>query len=83
MDLNAERLRGEHVNNRYLVRNSTCPACPIACEEVEIKAGPHADLRVKGVEAVSESRLAELDVADGRVVGHSADLTKPGSTIPS
>jgi len=47
----AEAIAGETVNEKYLVKNPTCHACPVACKkEVEIKDGPYAGLHMESVE---------------------------------
>ncbi|MBW2272456.1 MAG: aldehyde ferredoxin oxidoreductase family protein [Deltaproteobacteria bacterium] len=47
----AERISGEYVQEKILVNDPTCHACPVACKkEVEITEGPHAGLRMESVE---------------------------------
>ncbi len=66
----AEEISGEAVKDRYLVKNPTCHACPVACKkEVEIKEGPFAGLHMESVEYESAWSLgANCDVGDAPAV---------------
>jgi aldehyde:ferredoxin oxidoreductase len=47
----AEDLSGETIKDRFVVKNPTCHACPVACKkEVEIQEGPYAGLHMESVE---------------------------------
>jgi aldehyde:ferredoxin oxidoreductase len=47
----ADAISGEAIKDRYLVKNPTCHACPVACKkEVEVKEGPYAGLHMESVE---------------------------------
>jgi aldehyde:ferredoxin oxidoreductase len=62
----AENLSGEAIKEKFLVKNPTCHACPVACKkEVEIREGPYAGLRMESVEFESAWSLgANCDNSD-------------------
>ncbi|MHB8897933.1 MAG: aldehyde ferredoxin oxidoreductase family protein [Thermoguttaceae bacterium] len=68
--VHAATINGETVKEKYIVKDPTCHACPVACKkEAEIKEGPYTGTRMESVEFESVWALgANCDHGDAEAI---------------